>query len=131
MTKSVLNVLIIEDEPILAKNICAYLVRYGYEVRLAATAEAGLSELKNFRPDVIVLDYNLPGMNGLEALYKIRAIDCQIKVVMMTAHGSADLAAKTMQAGASDFVTKPISVANLKLKLDGIVIGACSDHELS
>ena len=131
MTKSVLNVLIIEDEPILAKNICAYLVRYGYEVRLAATAEAGLSELKNFRPDVIVLDFNLPGMNGLEAMYKIRAIDSQIKVIMMTAHGSADLAAKTMRAGASDFVTKPISVANLKLKLDGIVIDARSDHELS
>jgi two-component system, NtrC family, response regulator AtoC len=124
MTSSVLDVLIIEDEPILAKNIGAYLVRYGYAVRLATTAEAGLSELEDFKPDVIVLDFNLPGMNGLEALSKIRAIDCQIKVLMMTACDSAELAVKAMRAGASDFVTKPISVAKLKLKLEGIAIDA-------
>ena len=128
MTRSVLDVLIIEDEPVLAKNIRAYLVRYGYDVRLAPTAEAGLSELEGFKPDVIVLDFNLPGMNGLEALSKIRAIDYRIKVLMMTAYGGTDLAAKAMRAGASDFVTKPISVAKLKLKLDGIVIDARRDQ---
>jgi two-component system, NtrC family, response regulator AtoC len=128
MTRSVLDVLIIEDEPILAKNIGAYLIRYGYGVRLATTAEAGLSELEDFKPDVIVLDFNLPGMNGLEALSKIRAIDCQIKVLMMTACDSAELAVKAMRAGASDFVTKPISVAKLKLKLEGIVIDARRDQ---
>ena len=68
MAQSVLSVLLIEDEPILAKNIRAYLVRYGYEVRIATTAEAGLSELDVFKPDIVVLDFNLPGMNGLEAL---------------------------------------------------------------
>ena len=128
MTRSVLDVLIIEDEPVLAKNIRSYLVRYGYDVRLATTAEAGLSELEGFKPDVIVLDFNLPGMNGLEALSKIRAIDCQIKVLMMTACDSAELAVKAMRAGASDFVTKPISVAKLKLKLEDIVIDARRDQ---
>jgi two-component system response regulator AtoC len=124
MTRSVLNVLIIEDEPILAKNIRAYLVRHGYEVQLATTAEAGVSELETFKPDIIVLDFNLPGMNGLEALAKIRAIDSQIKVIMMTGHGSIDLAVKAMRAGATDFVTKPISVGKLRLKIEEIFVEA-------
>jgi DNA-binding NtrC family response regulator len=130
MTRSVLHVLIIEDEPILAKNIRGYLVRYGYVVRIAATAEAGLSELETFNPDIVVLDFNLPGMNGLEALAKIRAIHREIKVIMMTGHGSIDLAVKAMRAGAADFVTKPISVSNLRQKLEQIVIDARREQSL-
>jgi two-component system, NtrC family, response regulator AtoC len=130
MTRSVLHVLIIEDEPILAKNIRGYLVRYGYEVRIANTAEAGLSELETFNPDIVVLDFNLPGMNGLEALARIRAIHPRIKVIMMTGHGSIDLAVKAMRAGAADFVTKPISVSNLRQKLEQIVVDARREKSL-
>jgi DNA-binding NtrC family response regulator len=126
-----LSVLLVEDEPILAKNICAYLVRYGYEVRIATTAEAGLSELEAFKPDIIVLDFNLPGMNGLEALAKIRAIDRQIKVIMMTGHGSIDLAVKAMKAGACHFVTKPIAVGKLRLMLEEAVQDERRDQALS
>jgi len=130
MARSVLNVLIIEDEPILAKNICAYLLRYGYEVRIANTAEAGLLEVEAYKPDTIVLDFNLPGMNGLEALAKIRVIDRQVKVLMMTAYGSTELAMKAMRAGASDFVTKPVSVDKLRQKLEQMVVDARRDQEL-
>ena len=130
MARSVLSVLLIEDEPVLAKNVCAYLVRYGYEVRMAATAEAGLSELEAFKPDIIVLDFNLPGMNGLEALAKIRAIDPQIKVIMMTGYGSIDLAVNAMRAGACNFVTKPISVGKLRLMLEEAVDDERRDQAL-
>ena len=116
--RSVLSVLLIEDEVILAKNICSYLMRYGYVVRIAHSAEAGLAELAAFRPDIILLDFNLPGMNGLDALGKIRDIDAGIKVIMMTAFGSIDLAVKAMRAGACHFITKPISVGKLKQMLD-------------
>lgn len=134
MTHSILNVLLIEDEPVLAKNICAYLLRYGYEVRIAYTAEAGLAELDAFKPDIVLLDFNLPGMNGLEALPKIRAIAPQMKVIMMTAYGSIDLAVQAMRAGACHFVTKPISVGKLRQILDDETVdensarpGACQD----
>jgi DNA-binding NtrC family response regulator len=130
VARSVLSVLLIEDEPVLAKNVCAYLVRYGYEVRMAATAEAGLSELEAFKPDIIVLDFNLPGMNGLEALAKIRAIDPQIKVIMMTGYGSIDLAVNAMRAGACNFVTKPISVGKLRLMLEEAVDDERRDQAL-
>ena len=128
MTRSVLDVLIVEDEPVLAKNICAYLVRYGYRVRIATTVEAGLSELETFKPDIIVLDFNLPGMNGLEALPKIRALDREIKVLMMSADCNADLRLKSLRAGASDFIMKPMSVSNLRLKLEEIVGDALCDQ---
>jgi DNA-binding NtrC family response regulator len=131
VAQSVLSVLIIEDEPVLAKNIRAYLVRYGYEVRIATTAEAGLSELGVFKPDIVVLDFNLPGMNGLEALAKIRAIDRQIKVIMMTGYGSIDLAVKAMKAGACNFVTKPIAVGKLRLMLQEAVDDEQRDQALS
>lgn len=128
MTRSVL---LIEDETTLAKNICAYLVRYGYDVRVAATAEAGLSELDAFKPDIIVLDFNLPGMNGVEALAKIRAIDHQIKVIMVTAHGSIDLAVEAMQAGAYHFITKPLALGKLRMMLEKAMNDERRDQALS
>lgn len=120
--ESVLSVLIIEDEPVLAKNIATYLRRYGYEVRTALSAEAGLVELEYFKPDAILLDFNLPaGMNGLEALARIREVDRNIKVIMMTAYSSDELAAKATLAGACQFITKPVSVSHLKAILEAAV----------
>ncbi|MBE0626597.1 MAG: sigma-54-dependent Fis family transcriptional regulator [Burkholderiales bacterium] len=126
-----LSVLLIEDETTLAKNICAYLVRYNYEVRVATTAEAGLAELDSFKPDIIVLDFNLPGMTGLDALPKIRAIDNQVKVIMITAHGSIDLAVEAMQAGAYHFITKPIALGKLRLMLEKAIEDQRRDQALS
>ena len=131
MTQSVLSVLIIEDEQVLAKNIGAYLRRYGYEVCIAYSAEAGLLELESFKPDAVLLDFNLPpGMNGLEALTKIRAIDPMIKVIMMTAYGSNELALKAAQGGACQFVTKPISVSKLRQLIEEAVHDLPPDHTL-
>jgi DNA-binding NtrC family response regulator len=125
------SVLLIEDETTLAKNICAFLIRYDYEVRIATTAEAGLAELDAFKPDFIVLDFNLPGMNGIEALAKIQEIDRQIKVIMITAHGSIDLAVEAMQAGAYHFITKPIALGKLRLMLEKAVQDERRDQALS
>lgn len=131
MTHSVLSVLIIEDEPVLARNIGTYLRRFGYEVRIASSAEAGLSELETFKPDAILLDFHLPpGMNGLEALAKIHAIDRKIKVIMMTAYGSDELAVKAIRGGACQFVTKPISVGKLKQMLEEAVLDKPRDQAL-
>lgn len=123
MTRRVLRVLIIDDEAVLAKNIATYLDRHGYEVSIASSAEAGLSKLNAFRPDVIFLDFNMPpGMNGLEALTEIRAIDPHVKVMMMSADGGPDIAVKAIRGGAFLFVTKPISLVGLKQMLEEVVL---------
>jgi len=111
-------VLIVEDEPALARNIASFLGGCGFEVRTAASGEDALRELESFKPDVILLDFNLPGMNGLKAFEHMRDIDPRVKVVMMTGHASVELAVEAMKAGAYDFVTKPISLSKLRLMLD-------------
>ena len=112
------SVLLIEDETTLAKNICLYLVHYGYEVRVATTAEQGLGEMDTFKPDIVLLDFNLSGMNGMEALQKIRAIDRSIKIIMITAHGSIELAVDAVKQGAYHFLTKPLALGKLRLTLE-------------
>ncbi|MCB1915875.1 MAG: response regulator, partial [Rhodocyclaceae bacterium] len=85
-------ILIIEDEATLAKNVRIFLERDDYEVRVAESAEEGLALMDVFRPDAVILDFNLPGIDGVEALERIRAIDPDIKVIMITGHGSVELA---------------------------------------
>ena len=111
-------VLVIEDEEVLARNMLVYLERHDYEVTLAHSAEEGLAMLDEVRPDAVVLDFNLPGLNGLEALAHIQAFDPGIRVLMVTGHGSVELAVDAMKAGAFDFLTKPVALSKLRLLLD-------------
>ena len=111
-------VLVIEDEAVLAKNILIYLERYGYEVHLAQSAEEGLGLLDSVHPDAVLLDFNLPGIHGLEALARIRAFDPGIRVLMLTGHGNVEMAVDAMKAGAFDFLTKPVALSKLRLLLD-------------
>ncbi|MFZ2508839.1 MAG: sigma-54 dependent transcriptional regulator, partial [Steroidobacteraceae bacterium] len=112
--------LVVEDEPTLAKNIAGFLSGCGYEVHTTGTAEEALSALESYKPDFILLDFNLPGMNGLKAISKFLATDSRVKIVMMTGHASVELAVDAMKAGAYDFLTKPVSLSKLRLQLDKI-----------
>ena len=111
-------ILVIEDEAVLGKNIRIFLERSGHDVRVAATGEEGVALLDVFKPDAVVLDFNLPGMNGMEALARIKAFDAHLPVVMITGHGSVELAVEAMKAGAQDFLTKPVALGKLQLLLD-------------
>ncbi len=111
-------ILVIEDEAVLARNIAVYLERGGYEVRIAESAEAGLALMEEFRPDAVVLDFNLPGRDGMQALTHIRALDASVRVVMITGHGNVELAVQAMKAGAFDFISKPVVLSKLKLVIE-------------
>jgi len=115
------GILVIEDESTLARNLKRYLERHGYAVRTAETGEQGLAELGEFGPDVVLLDYNLPGLDGLEVLHRIRGEDPQLKVILITGHGSVELAVEAMKAGAWDYVSKPLVLGELKLLVDKAV----------
>jgi len=111
-------ILIVEDEAVFAKNVRTYLKREGYEVRIADNAEAALKEFETFRPGIVLLDYNLPGANGLEILALMKQRDPKIPVVMLTGHGNVEVAVQAMKIGASDFLSKPMALAELKLVID-------------
>ncbi|PKO86784.1 MAG: sigma-54-dependent Fis family transcriptional regulator [Betaproteobacteria bacterium HGW-Betaproteobacteria-12] len=115
------GVLIIEDETVLAKNIRLYLAQAGYDARAAESAEDGLRQLAEFKPDIVVLDYQLPGMNGLELLGELSRSAPGIKVVMLTGQGSVEMAVEAMKLGAADFLTKPVVLSKLKLVIEKVL----------
>ena len=114
-------ILIIEDEAILAKNVRTYLQRQGYEARVAPSAEAGLTALDEFSPDAVLVDYNLPGMNGLALLAELKRRDPSANVIMLTGHASVQVAVDAMKQGAADFLGKPVALDELKLVLDRVL----------
>ena len=90
----------------------------GHSVQTAEDAENGLKLLRKDSVDLIVTDLKLPGMNGLEFLAEAKRLDASIPVVVMTAYGSVETAVEAMKAGASDYVLKPFSMAEMKLVIN-------------
>ena len=124
-------VLVVEDEATLAKNICAYLQRSGFEAKTAADAQEAFALLESFKPEALILDFNLPGPDGLEVLRRVLQADRYLKVIMLTGHGSIELAVEAMKAGAYDFLTKPVSLSKLKLLIEKALGEQQRDQALS
>lgn len=110
--------MLVEDEAILAKNMRLYLERMGYEVRSLASAEEALTQLDGFAPDVVVLDYKLPGMDGLKTLERLRQHHPNLPVIMITGHANVDMAVQAMKSGALDFLTKPVALSKLAVLIE-------------
>jgi DNA-binding NtrC family response regulator len=109
------TILIVEDEPKMRRLLELQLAEEGFEARTAAEAETGLKLLNKEKFDLIVTDFKLPGMNGLEFLQAAKRVNADIPVVVMTAHGTIESAVEAMKNGASDYVLKPFSLAELVL----------------
>ena len=124
-------ILIIEDEAVLAKNMCTYLERHEYDVECAASAEEGLARLDSFAPDVVVLDFNLPGIDGLQALAQIRTLSPGTQVIMVTGHANVEMAVDAMKAGALDFLTKPVALSKLGMLIERAVTEVQKDSEIA
>jgi DNA-binding NtrC family response regulator len=107
--------LIIDDEPVLARNVGESLTSAGHDTVVAHTGEDGLARAAEHAPDLILLDYRLPSIDGLEVLRRLRADGHKAAVVMMTAHGDIETAVEAMRGGASDFLNKPLDLDQLHL----------------
>lgn len=125
------TVLVVDDERNLARAIKAYLAENGYETEVAYDAESALPLLGTLRPDVVITDVRLPGMNGIELLKRIREFDPGISIVVMTAHGSIEGAVEAVKLGAFDYVKKPIDLEELRLLADRARENALLRQELS
>lgn len=112
------SILIIEDDEMLADNVRLYLERNQWETHVAHSAEQGLAMLENIRPDMVLTDHALPGKSGLVVIERALAMDPHLKLVMMTGEGNVQIAVDAMKAGACDYLSKPVSLAELKLVLE-------------
>jgi two-component system, NtrC family, response regulator AtoC len=109
------NILIVEDEPRMRRLLEISLSEDGHTVQTAEDAEKGLAQLRKNSIDLVVTDLKLPGMNGLEFLHEGKRLNPALPFVVMTAYGSVETAVDAMKAGASDYVLKPFTMAEMKL----------------
>jgi DNA-binding response OmpR family regulator len=107
------TILLVEDDPSLLAGLALNLRKAGYRTRTAADGAAALASLESERPDLVLLDLMLPGVDGLEILSHIRSTDASLPVVVLTALGGEDDKIRGLDVGANDYVTKPFSIAEL------------------
>ena len=118
MAESRGRILVVDDELNVAQVLAEHLTEQGYEV---ATAHGGIEALAKIdleKPQVILLDVRMPGMDGIEVLRRIRSFDTQVGILMISANDDVELAKQTIAMGAFDYTLKPIDFAYLSRAVD-------------
>ncbi|PXF54983.1 MAG: hypothetical protein C4B57_05095 [Deltaproteobacteria bacterium] len=112
------KVLVIDDERPILKMLDLYLSSEGYEVLTADNGEKALEIFEKQHPKLVLTDIKMPGMDGIEVLRKIKEMDSQVEVIVITGHGDMDTAINALKYGASDFIAKPLRDEVLMVSLE-------------
>src|SRR5947208_16911708 len=123
------NILIVDDETGIRESLAGILEDEGYRVSASASAEECLDKLSKSSFEVILLDVWLPGMDGLDALQKIRALDDPPEVIMISGHGTIETAVRATKLGAYDFAEKPLSLEKTLILVKNAVEARRLRHE--
>ena len=116
------SVLVVDDEPTIAEVVSRYLERAGYRTRIAATGPQALEQVARQRPDLVVLDLMLPGIDGLEVMRRMRQAERPpIATILLTAKGEESDRVIGLRLGADDYVVKPFSPAELVARVDAVL----------
>lgn len=109
-----LKILLVDDEEGIRKVLKITLESAGYKVLTAPDGETGLDIFVREAPDLVITDIKMPGIDGIELLKRIKHLNPETEVIMITGHGDMDLAVKSLQYEAADFITKPIDSLDLE-----------------
>ena len=120
------SLLVIDDEQSICWGLAQLAQRLGHRAATASSAEQGLELAAKQRPDLILLDVRLPGMDGLTALPRLRELAPVAPVIVMTAHGDLSTAVEAVRQGASDYVAKPFDLA----QIERLITRALDEHEI-
>jgi DNA-binding response OmpR family regulator len=112
------RVLLIEDDPSIVAGLELNLALEGYEVLTAADGESGYRLALDRAPDLILLDIMLPGTNGLEVLRRLRQIDADVPVLILTARGDEADKVLGLTLGADDYISKPFNLGELRARIN-------------
>jgi two-component system, OmpR family, response regulator ResD len=116
------TVLVVDDEPTITEVVARYLERAGYRTRVAANGTQAIEMALSQRPDLVLLDLMLPGLDGLEVMRRLRELDRdRIAVILLTAKGDESDRVIGLRLGADDYVVKPFSPAELVARVDAVL----------
>ncbi len=111
------RVLVVDDEQDAVDLLSEFLTAKGYEVTTARDGEEALKRVKEDRPHLILLDVRMPKMNGLEVLQRVKEIDKEVGVIMVTAVNEEEVGRRALQMGAFDYIVKPLDLKYLERSL--------------
>lgn len=111
------NILIVDDERAIRASLRTILGSYGFSIVEAARGEEALESMRSRQFDAVLLDLNMPGMNGIEACKQMRASDPRLPIIMLTVQEGEDWKVAALDAGADDYVTKPFQLRELVARL--------------
>jgi DNA-binding NtrC family response regulator len=109
------KILLVDDEPLNLDLLDQELSDLGYDIEKARDGAEALKAMAEVAPDLVLLDYQMPGMNGIEVLSEIRKKNADMPVIMITAYGTIERAVEAIKSGADDFVTKPFDPDHLAM----------------
>ncbi len=115
-----MRILVIEDERQLARHITQALVRHGHGATAQFDGAEGLRAAVAHPPDLVVLDLNLPGLEGMSVLSGLRDAGCPARVLILTARGEVEHRVKGLNAGADDYIAKPFSMDELVARIEAL-----------
>jgi two-component system KDP operon response regulator KdpE len=114
------RILVVDDEPQIRRIMRTTLTTAGYEVDDAKTGEEALIKVRDYRPDLVLLDINMPGMGGLATCKALR-VDPNVAIVMLTVHDTEAAKVEALDAGADDFVSKPFGTPELLARIRAVL----------
>ncbi|MGZ3597963.1 MAG: sigma-54-dependent transcriptional regulator [Syntrophales bacterium] len=116
------RVLVVDDEEAIRELLTDYLNKFGYEVVCAANGQEAMQKYVKGHFDIVLSDFVMSPVDGLELLAEIRKIDPDAMFIMITGYPSIDSAMEAMKKGAKDYITKPFNIDEIRLKMERVLL---------
>jgi two-component system response regulator HydG len=120
------RILVVDDEPVVREAICDWFSEDDYPIEMAASGPEAMQKMQESSWDILLTDVKMPGMDGLELQQRVKTLDPDVTVIIMTAYASVDSAMQAIKEGAYDYVTKPLDPEDLQQIIDR----ACEHRQL-
>jgi DNA-binding NtrC family response regulator len=128
--KNLGKIYLVDDDELILAMLSRALEREGYEIRSATGGADLLENIRSWHPDVVLLDINLPGQNGMDTLKELKKTESAMEVIMLTADDTAETAVKAMKMGAWDYLTKPFNMEEVKIVIANAIENLKLKNEL-